>query len=322
VTLDAARTVGALEFNSSASYTIAGPSTLTLSATGGASINVLQGSHVIATPIALQSNLAASVVGGATLTVSGNLTAASGLSLTKSGLGTMQVNNVRAAGLTVNDGTLRIAADGSAAGVSKVGFLTLGPTARLDLNDNKLIVAGDQVAALTPRIAAGRNGGNWSGNGIVTSQSAATSTTLTSIGIATAADVRSIASTATTLWAGQTVSGADTLIMYTYAGDATLDGKINVDDYIRIDNGVASTLTGWSNGDFNYDGKVNVDDYILIDSNIANATAPIFASSSVTFATVAVPEPTLISISGVCALACPLMPRRRRRLRRLRRSVP
>ncbi len=58
--------------------------------------------------------------------------------------------------------------------------------------------------------------------------------------------------------------------MYTYGGDATLDGKINVDDYIRIDSGTAAALTGWSNGDFNYDGKANIDDYTsFIDANIA-----------------------------------------------------
>jgi hypothetical protein len=63
--------------------------------------------------------------------------------------------------------------------------------------------------------------------------------------------------------------------MYTYGGDATLDGKINIDDYIKLDNGVSAHMTGWSNGDFNYDGKVNIDDYTIIDSNIRTQGAPI-----------------------------------------------
>ena len=57
------------------------------------------------------------------------------------------------------------------------------------------------------------------------------------------------------------MSGTDILVMYTYGGDANLDGKINVDDYIRSTAASPPDLTGWSNGDFNYDGKVNIDDY-------------------------------------------------------------
>ena len=56
--------------------------------------------------------------------------------------------------------------------------------------------------------------------------------------------------------------------MYTYGGDANFDGKINVDDYGRIDFNVGLGTTGWFNGDFNYDGKVNVDDYGVIDFNV------------------------------------------------------
>ena len=59
------------------------------------------------------------------------------------------------------------------------------------------------------------------------------------------------------------------MVMYTYAGDANLTGKITGDDYFQIDQGFAShgSLTGYFNGDFNYDGKINADDYFLIDRN-------------------------------------------------------
>jgi len=80
--------------------------------------------------------------------------------------------------------------------------------------------------------------------------------------------LKGIAATATAVWAGQTVTGSDTLVMYTYGGDANLDGKINVDDYGHIDSSIPIGLTGWINGDFNYDGKINVDDYGIIDFNI------------------------------------------------------
>src|SRR3954454_23099672 len=70
--------------------------------------------------------------------------------------------------------------------------------------------------------------------------------------------------------------------MYTYGGDATLDAKINIDDYVKIDNGIAGGLRGWSNGDFNYDGKVNIDDYTtVIDANIGNQNGAFFTAGGV-----------------------------------------
>src|SRR5207237_1966021 len=118
-------------------------------------------------------------------------------------------------------------------------------------------------------IQLGRNGGDWSGtSGIVTSQTFATTSTFTSIGVAKGSEAKGVAATATAVWAGQTVTGSDTLVMYTYGGDANLDGKINVDDYGRIDFAVPLGIAGWANGDFNYAGKINVDDYGIIDFNV------------------------------------------------------
>ena len=63
--------------------------------------------------------------------------------------------------------------------------------------------------------------------------------------------------------------GSDTVVTYTYTGDANIDGKINVDDYGRIDFAAPITIQSYYNGDFNYDGKINVDDYGIIDFNIS-----------------------------------------------------
>src|SRR5439155_12515671 len=103
---------------------------------------------------------------------------------------------------------------------------------------------------------------------------AAANSNFTTIGIATAAQVKGIAGNATAVWAGQTVTGSDALLMYTYGGDANLDGKLNVDDYGRMDSNIGLGTAGWFNGDFNYDGKVNVDDYGILDSNIGIQGAP------------------------------------------------
>ena len=105
----------------------------------------------------------------------------------------------------------------------------------------------------------GRNGGAWNGAGIITSAASGNRTTL---GIAEIA--------------------GDVVVKFTYAGDANLDGKITIDDYVKIDNGIAAGLAGWSNGDFNYDGKINIDDYTkFIDVNIGAQGAPLGSASGV-----------------------------------------
>jgi len=103
--------------------------------------------------------------------------------------------------------------------------------------------------------------------------------------------------------------------MYTYGGDANLDGKINVDDYGRIDFAVPLGIAGWSNGDFNYDGKINVDDYGIIDFNVGIQGPPFPTAGGASTSglnAVAVPEPAVV---GLLALGA-LLPRARRRRQR------
>jgi hypothetical protein len=161
-------------------------------------------------------------------------------------------------------------------------------------------------------IQMGRNNGGWTGGGIVTSQSNATSGNFTSIGIATASQVKGIAATATALWGGLTVTGGDALVMYTYGGDANLDGVINVDDYGRIDFNVNLGTSGWFNGDFNYDGKINVDDYGIIDFNVGIQGAPFPTGAGAALSGVtAIPEPGSLGFI-LSALGLPLIRRKRR----------
>jgi hypothetical protein len=198
----------------------------------------------------------------------------------------------------------------------------------LDLSDNKLITTsavgtlgtGNTYSGITGLIQSGRTTANtWTGNGIVTSQTAAMGSNFTSIGVASGAQVKGITATATAVWAGQTVTGSDALVMYTFGGDANLDGKLNVDDYGRIDSNIGLGTAGWFNGDFNYDGKVNVDDYGIIDSNIGIQGAPFPTGVAEGLSVVAdvgelsraVPEPGMILLPVPLAFA---LARRRRRI--------
>src|SRR5206468_3631243 len=144
---------------------------------------------------------------------------------------TLLLNNLHALSFSNNGGTVAIAPNGQVAGVSRTGTFDVS-IGRFDLSDNHLITTssagswtGSSYTGITGSVASGRGlGNNWDGAGIVTSQSNAVGSNYTTIGVARASDVIPSTATATTTWAGQAITGTDTLVMYTYGGDATLDG--------------------------------------------------------------------------------------------------
>jgi hypothetical protein len=150
---------------------------------------------------------------------------------------------------------------------SKIAGLTFGGTGSIVLSNQDLVMDFPIVSPL----------GTWTGStydgvtGMIAAsrlRSSAASGSLTTLGVGEASDVLHLSGTQTGLFSGQPVDSTSVLIKFTYRGDANLDGKINVDDYGRIDFYVPLRTTGWFNGDFNLDGKINVDDYGIIDFNI------------------------------------------------------
>ena len=76
-----------------------------------------------------------------------------------------------------------------------------------------------------------------------------------------------------------------------------MDGRINADDYFKIDSGFleqpAAPLS--AQGDFDYDDRINADDYFLIDSAFLGQGAPLTSGGdSSPLLAVAVPEPTAV----------------------------
>ncbi len=239
-----------------------------------------------------------------------------GLALTlNAGTSATFVSSQHLASLTLAAGTAIVATNGSRTVVT--GALNISGNAKLDLHDNNLIVRsaaagawnGTAYTGVTGLIQSACDNGSWDGpTGIFTSESAAVAPdSLTSLGVASADDVGLAGST----WNDQAVSSGDVLVMYTYAGDANLDGVINGDDYFQIDSAFPRFLHGWNNGDFNYDGVINGDDYFLIDSNFSAQGPPL---GGVGNPAVAVPEPSLIFLPIALAAA------RRRSRRPLRRG--
>jgi MYXO-CTERM domain-containing protein len=135
---------------------------------------------------------------------------------------------------------------------------------------------------------------------------------LTTIGVSTGAAMRGLGPTDTDTFAGQTITGASVVAMYTYAGDANLDGVIDGGDYGVIDNNVqVSGASGYSNGDFNYDGVIDGGDYGIIDNNIQAQGARFATSAFTTPSGTSVPEPAACGLAFLAAAAFAAGRRRR-----------
>ena len=239
--------------------------------------------------------------------------------LTVSGAGGQLVNHgaLIISGLRLNDGGTLVMSPGdqllkldlAVPGTSGPLVIDTADGSKLDLGGGKVIVSGvaagtwngSAYSGIAGLVDSGRgSAGNalWDGPGIVTSDTRAIDNgDLVSIGVAQVSEVRNVADTETTTFAGQTVLGSDVIAMVTWGGDATLDGKINIDDYGRIDGNVgqSGSVFGWSRGDFNYDGKINIDDYGIIDGNINRQGDPFSTASAEGVS--AVPEPALVGLA-------------------------
>jgi T5SS/PEP-CTERM-associated repeat protein len=145
-----------------------------------------------------------------------------------------------------------------------VGTVSLTASGIVDLNDNDMISRGSSKAAIQNSINGARHNGAWDLPGITSSAARDNAQHNTTLGVLSGSEYTSV-NGGTTQFNGRTFAGSDVLVKYTYYGDTDFNGKVNFDDYVRIDNGFNNHLTGWLNGDFDGNGNVNFDDYVLID---------------------------------------------------------
>ncbi len=194
------------------------------------------------------------------------------------------------------------------------GSAVVGPAALTGSPQGNLV-------AVTADAARGYAGGRWDGSlGLVSSAATADPGHRTTVGVILNAATPGSATPLYPTFDGQPAAATDVLAAYTYYGDANLDGKVDGQDYARIDAGYASRVTaaplsGWYNGDFNYDGRIDGSDYTLIDNafNLQSGSLDVTAIVADRTAEVAaaVPEPAAVGI--VTAGAAGAIGRRRRR---------
>jgi hypothetical protein len=310
-----------LLFNNANKYTIAGASTLTLdNSTDAVGAYVTLGSHQIDAPLALARETTLTVKpASSTLTIT-NLQPSS-VGITKSGLGTLVVNNIRAGSLsmdglnggttTVGAGAVVIAPGRSTAHTSNVGALGPFPTsgtgaflATLDLNDNDMVInsGSTSLATIKALIVSGYNGGSWNGTGITSTaarlNNANPANRIVALGYADNGVL------GYTSFSGQTVGANSILIKYTLAGDADLSGTVDTVDFNLLAGNFSQSGKVWLNGDSDFNGTVDTVDFNLLAANFSQMLPAGTAISSL------VPEPASM---GALALALSSAGRRRRR---------
>jgi hypothetical protein len=237
------------------------------------------------------------------------------VNLSKTGPGTLSLKNVRAAGLFVNEGTVNIAPNDTAAGTSLLGVLSIAggaaPIATLDLSNNAAIInyTGTSPAALVrQQVSAGRGGAGlgkgWNGTGITSSAAAA------AVDIEPESRSVAVAENATmplgpfTIFRGLPVDGTSVLIAFTRTGDANLDGLVNDDDVTIIGATYApgTPQPAWALGDFDYNGFVDDDDVTLLGAFYDPSAPPVVAALGTASTVTAIPEPSTLALLCVSAV--------------------
>jgi len=238
--------------------------------------------------------------------------------------------------LTINASGSPVNAQGNNSGTSRVNTLSIAGGAgtyhaTLDLKNNDLMVnnttpandnaVNSQLLTINDMVKAGFNGGAWNGRGITSSYIGTQTPNLdvgSALGIMRNVMDPTIAYQPDSMLAnynparygtngvqpdfdGFTLSGNETLVKYTYYGDADLDGKLTSFDFALLDAGFAQTnqydgKPGWFFGDFNYDGTVGSQDYALMNLGYIAFSSPTGSGNPNIPAGTQLPEPSTLAL--------------------------
>jgi hypothetical protein len=167
--------------------------------------------------------------------------------------------------LTINTGgrvTLAAHGAGTIRSLVVTGNPSIDGTSNLDLTDNAMVVKNGSLSGIQTAITAGHQNG-WTGLGGITSSAAAGDAThSTGLGFAGNAQLNK------TSFAGVSgLTATDVLVKFTYAGDANLDGQVDIGDLGLMSGDWQQSGQDWFNGDFTYDGVIDIGDLGVLAGN-------------------------------------------------------
>ena len=182
--------------------------------------------------------------------------------------------------ITIN-GAVKVSSGNAAAGTPAAALttqaLTMGTSGQLDISNHELIIRGGSTLAQVQALLTAGTGGT---TGI-------TSSTLAS-GLVLATGTADAINVST--FDGDAVSATDILVKRHLAGDANLDGTVDLTDLSTVLNNFGQTTANWTGG--NFDGATTIDLTDLSDvlNNFGKtlSTASVMGSPTLSLAT---PEP-------------------------------
>lgn len=154
--------------------------------------------------------------------------------------------------------------------VLSVAALTLTGAARVDINDNSLIVdyttPSTAPSVVEGHVRSGYAGGAWNGSGIISGVAAITPGF--TLGVADNAALGAPFGDGVTAprFAGEAVDASSVLVRYTTNGDATLDGRTDFADLLVLAQNYGGSGKTFAQGNFNHsaNGGVDFDDLLLL----------------------------------------------------------
>jgi hypothetical protein len=319
VTLDGARTIGVLSFNSPSSYTISPGSggAITLNNNGaGANVTVPQGAHTIGVQIALADNATFNVTSALSLT--GGISNSAGKTITKTGAGSINISGVQTHGngaiFNANGGVTNFNSDGganltvnanatvnfnsaqnlkgltiaatkiakvAAGGSSTLRVGTFNIAGKLDLNDNPGIIDYSGASPLdTIRQLIKTGYNNGAWNGNgITSSLAQAAAGTSNMTAIGFAEASKLYSSFPATFAGQNIDNTTIVLRYTVPGDANMSGTTDILDFNLLATSFGKPGMTWRDGDFDYNGTVDISDFNLLASNFGKTAPPSLAQA-------------------------------------------
>ncbi|MDB5326746.1 MAG: Carbohydrate binding family 6 [Phycisphaerales bacterium] len=236
------------------------------------------------------------ISGGAVIVLSDAGASVAGLNIVVNSGAQIVFNTTQHLGTLTVNGTATMAAGGR---LLRVAALALNTGASLDLADNDLILestATTSAAALQQWLLSGRSGGTWTGAGL-RSSSAATNGRRT-FALARAAEYFATVGAAAAFH-GEAIGSTAVVLKYVYAGDATLDGKVDFNDFLSLQNHFNAANAGFVGGDFDYSGTADFNDFLILQNNFGQTTAGVVNAAGATASPATPAALNTASLSGI-----------------------